>query len=204
MSEQIPERSGGGGNVFTRKIGPLPMWGWMGIALLLAVFYYLYKKNQGNNAQAQTAAPTDTTDQSLVPQFVNQTYVQETPPPAPNVTVNNQIEPEEVPPPRPPIRPRPIQPVNFPPTPANIPPAPAGTKPKVVTVTVGKFPSGVGGSPAAQEGSFGKGTAAWNSTLWGIATHYHVKGGYQTLAKLNHIKNPSLIYPGQKILVPVG
>ena len=42
----------------------------------------------------------------------------------------------------------------------------------------------------------------WNSTLWGIATHYNVPGGYQALASLNGISNPSLIHPGQQIKVP--
>jgi hypothetical protein len=45
---------------------------------------------------------------------------------------------------------------------------------------------------------------AWNSTLSGIAQHYHVKGGYQELAKLNGIHDPNLIHPGQKIKVPVS
>jgi LysM repeat protein len=46
-------------------------------------------------------------------------------------------------------------------------------------------------------------SAPWNSTLWGIASHYHVAGGYQTLAQINDIANPSLIRPGQQIKVPV-
>lgn len=45
-------------------------------------------------------------------------------------------------------------------------------------------------------------SAPWNSTLWGIASHYHVAGGYQTLAQLNGIANPALIRPGQQIQVP--
>lgn len=44
----------------------------------------------------------------------------------------------------------------------------------------------------------------WNSTLSGIADHYHVSGGYQALAKLNGIANPNDIHPGQKIKVPVS
>ena len=94
MSESAPERANRSGNVFTRKIGPLPMWGWMAIAGLLAIFYYLYKKNQANQQTAASTAAANTTgstDQSLVPQFVNQTYVNGTPPAAPNVTVNNTV-----------------------------------------------------------------------------------------------------------------
>lgn len=94
MSESAPETrsSGGGGNVFTRKLGPLPMWGWMAIALLLALFYYLYKKNQsGSSSSGATSSPSTVNtpggvDASLVPQFVNQTYVENTPPAAPAAT----------------------------------------------------------------------------------------------------------------------
>jgi LysM domain len=42
----------------------------------------------------------------------------------------------------------------------------------------------------------------WNSTLWGIATHYHVSGGYQALAQINGITDPALIRPGELIKVP--
>lgn len=44
----------------------------------------------------------------------------------------------------------------------------------------------------------------WNSTLSGIADHYHVKGGYQALAKLNGIADPSHLTVGQKIKVPTS
>jgi LysM repeat protein len=45
-------------------------------------------------------------------------------------------------------------------------------------------------------------SAPWNSTLWGIASHYDVTGGYQALAQLNGISDPSLIRAGQHIEVP--
>lgn len=106
MAEE--DGGGGGGNVFTRKIGPLPMWGWMGIALAIALaYYFLHKKN---TASTQAAAATNTpggTDSSLVPQFVNQTYTNVQPPAAPNVTVNNN-EPA-------PTSTGPVTPVNAPP-----------------------------------------------------------------------------------------
>lgn len=205
--------SGGGGNVFTRKVGPLSMWVWMLIALVLAIAYYLYKKNSTSASNSSTAnaaagnAPGGV-DSSLVPQFINQDYIQETPPSAPNITVNNTLP--TPPPPAPP-------PTTTPPPPPNPggtnkpPPQTGGTKPPpkkttttptTTTVTVGKYPTGAGGSPSASANSFGPGTAAWNSTLWGIAQHYNVKGGAAALAKLNNISNPNLIYPGQKIKVP--
>lgn len=100
MSEMQPEGGGGGGNVFTRKLGPLPMWGWMAIALLVALGYYLYKKNQSgatSTAASGTSPSTVNTpggvDASLVPQFVNQDYTNVQAPAAPNVTVNNTLPP---------------------------------------------------------------------------------------------------------------
>lgn len=90
MSESAPESGGGGGGIkgaFGRKVGPLPLWAWLGLATLLAVGYYMYAKNKAANSTASQSAGTGgsagTTDQSLVPQFVNQTYVNSSPPVAP-------------------------------------------------------------------------------------------------------------------------
>lgn len=183
----------GGSNAFTRKLGPLPVWGWMGIGLAIALVYYFWKQNKKTAATASpTSTPDQTTAASQIPQFINE--VNEATPITENISNSNSN----------------TQTVSTPPASTggstgtgggggHPPPKP---NPKYITVTVGKFPSGSGGSPSAQQNSFGPGTAAWNSTLWGIATHYNVKGGYQTLAQLNHIANPNLIYPGQKILVP--
>ena len=116
MSQMQPESTApqGGGNVFTRKIGPMPMWAWMGIALALAIVFYLYKKktsanSSSTNSSAGGANSPGGVDASLVPQFVNQVYNQETPPVAPNVTVNNTVPsqpdidtpPGQAPPPKP-------------------------------------------------------------------------------------------------------
>jgi hypothetical protein len=71
---------GGGGNVFTRKIGPMPMWAW--VAIIAAVLIgYAYWRNKQSAASSSTAATAATgTDASQVPQFVNQTYTTVTPP----------------------------------------------------------------------------------------------------------------------------
>lgn len=98
MSQMQPEvQPQSSGNVFTRKIGPLPMWAWMGIALALAIVYYLYKKHESGSSSSTSSSQNSSVntpggvDASLVPQFVNQVYNQETPPVAPNVTVNNTV-----------------------------------------------------------------------------------------------------------------
>lgn len=88
MSEQAPEtapQSGSGKNVFTRKLGALPLWAWMGIGLAVALGYYYWKQSTGSKAAASTSAASSGqaaggVDSNLVPQFVNQTYVQGSPP----------------------------------------------------------------------------------------------------------------------------
>lgn len=92
-----PQPSGGGGsNVWTRKYGPMPLWAWGGVVVLLALGYSLYKKHTAAASSQQTQSNPSVNspggvDASLVPQFVNQVYTQGQPPPAPNITVNNQI-----------------------------------------------------------------------------------------------------------------
>jgi hypothetical protein len=118
MSESSTEttRTTSGGGFFTRSIGPLPMWGWMAILLVLVVLYAYYKKSKANSASSATTTAQGAAnapggvDASLVPQFINQTYVQETPPTAPNITVNNTepAAPTRVAP-RPPTRSTPNQ-----------------------------------------------------------------------------------------------
>ena len=97
-----PQPSSGNSNVWTRKYGPMPLWAWGGVVVLLALGYSLYKKHQAAASSTQTQSNPSVNspggvDASLVPQFVNQVYTQSQPPAAPNVTVNNQI-PTETPP----------------------------------------------------------------------------------------------------------
>ena len=88
-----PRKSGGGGNPITRKIGPLPMWAWLAI-FTVVIFVYAYIKKKSSAATASTTAASTTAantpggvDASLVPQFVNQTYTQVTPPESPTINV---------------------------------------------------------------------------------------------------------------------
>ncbi len=97
MSDTAPEADApqprsSGSSPFTRKLGPLPLWAWMGLGLALGLTYYLIKKDKASAtaASSTTAAGVGTaggtTDSSLIPQFVNQTYVTGAPPSAPPVT----------------------------------------------------------------------------------------------------------------------
>jgi len=65
------------GNVFTNKIGPLPMIAWVGI-IGAVIIGWAYLKNRGSSSQA--AAGDGSTPASDVPQFVNQTYTTVTAP----------------------------------------------------------------------------------------------------------------------------
>lgn len=53
-----PSGAGASGNIFQRKIGPLPGWGWMTLAAVAAGGYLWWRNRQGANA-AQAAASTD-------------------------------------------------------------------------------------------------------------------------------------------------
>lgn len=86
MSEQAPERpaaSSRGGRamgLFTEKIGPLPMWGWLAIIITGIVGWRLYENHQSSSSGSSASTASDSTAADTVPQFVNQTYVTTTPP----------------------------------------------------------------------------------------------------------------------------
>jgi hypothetical protein len=71
-----------GGNFFSKRLGPLPVWAWMGILIVGVIMYYFWQKNQTSSSSGSgtSGTGTSTTDSSLVPQFVNQVYTQPTPP----------------------------------------------------------------------------------------------------------------------------
>lgn len=150
------------GNVFTRQVGPLPMWAWSGIALLAAILFYLWNRNRSSQNNSSVNSPGGV-DSSLVPQFVNQTFVENTPPAAPPMK-GPEKEPDDDSDDKGRLRGNPPHP------------------PKFFTVTVTK--------------------TGWESTLTGIAKHFHVPGGAAALAKLNHIPSNAHLHPGQKLKVP--
>lgn len=85
MSESAPESAPrSGGNILTRKIGPLPLWGWMAIGLVAAIGFYLMQKRNAASSSSNTSSGTSTTSSSQIPQFVNQIYTNGSPPPAHN------------------------------------------------------------------------------------------------------------------------
>ena len=79
------------GNVFTRRIGPLPMWVWLVIVAVIVVGW-AYWRNRQSAGQASSSSTATGTDASQVPQFVNQTYTTVQPP---TVTVGGPSKIEE-------------------------------------------------------------------------------------------------------------
>lgn len=78
MTEMAAESGRARGNVFTRKIGPLPMWAWLGIVGGAVVAWEFYRNQTTSSASTGSATPA-----SDVPQFVNQVYTSPGPPMAP-------------------------------------------------------------------------------------------------------------------------
>lgn len=80
MSEPTiaPARVSSGGNAFTRKLGPLPLWGWMGIGLAFGLVYYFWQKNKAGASSANTASTStesgDTEAADQVPPYIIQNY----------------------------------------------------------------------------------------------------------------------------------
>lgn len=108
------------------------MWAWAAIVLGVVFAYSMYKKQK--TATATTNSPSGVAggvnspggvDASLVPQFINQTYNQETPPAAPNVTVNNTVP--------------------SPPAATPTPPAPKPIGPATISGAPGSFTTGLAG-----------------------------------------------------------
>lgn len=64
-------------NVFTRKLGPLPMWAWVAIVSAVLIGYFYLK-----NKKAGQTTPTGT-NASQIPQFVNQVFTSVQPPGTP-------------------------------------------------------------------------------------------------------------------------
>jgi len=96
-----PRKQPSSGNAFTRKLGPLPVWAWMGIGLAIALAYYFIKQNKAGNANNAAASTADqTASAAQIPQFVNQVYTNETPPASPTTTTptNPTTPPTNVPP----------------------------------------------------------------------------------------------------------
>jgi nucleoid-associated protein YgaU len=198
MSEPTYEvHKSGGSNAFSQKLGPLPLWGWMGIGLAIALVFYFWQKNKASSGQgASTSTETGTTEPAnQVPPYIIQNYESDVNAQTVGATTTTVNPPPSIPPGTPVQPGGPI----------------AGKTPPGQPVQPGGLIKGKTPPPAKKGQDFTTVTVVpwtatntpWDSTLSGIASHYDVAGGYEALAKLNSISNPNLIYPGQKIRVPI-
>jgi LysM repeat protein len=96
MSETAPEApAGGGGGIggtLTRKVGPLPVWGWLAVLTVLAVGYWLIKGKGSAAAPSSAGTDTGTTPAGDVPDYVSQTTVNVTNPAEPSQPSTIQTE----------------------------------------------------------------------------------------------------------------
>lgn len=162
MSETTPESPARrGGNVFTNRIGPLPMWAWLAIVLGILIVWRIYAGKASASSQAATAT-TPGTPADQVPQFVNQTYTTVTAPSATPATSTTATPSPSTP--TPPGQPGPTTPM--PPTPTTPHPAP---RPQV-------GPGSVTGLRATGAGATNVGLA-WNPVSG--AQKYQVRVTYQ-------------------------
>ncbi len=175
--------------MLTRKLGPLPMWAWMGMVLLVVLGYSLWHKDKTD--AASSSAATTVPDQT--PPVVFQSYVYDTDYQTSGGVSTPPVAGRPVPPAGPPIG-RPPAPVPPQPRPTGGPPSPVPA-PRGQWVTVSKY---VGPNPV------------WSSTLWGIAQHLlgngsrwsEIWGAPQNAALKSRRKDPRHIQPGDRVWVP--
>lgn len=168
-----------GGSFLTRKaFGGMPNWAWM-VGMLALGYFVMQRKGKSSAAPSSAPGGQNPTGASPYVFFLPQgAYV--TPNPGGTVTTTDGTTTGDQ-----------GQGTGNSGSNSGAPPGTGGPSPKARyrTVTVGTWNST---------------KAPWNSTLWGIADHYKVSGGYQRLAKINNIAHPDLVYPGQKIKVPIS
>lgn len=73
MAISDPQQATGGGSLLTRKLGPLPTWGWLAIVTVVFAAFYLYQKHkQSQNAQNSSTGTSPTMGEAFVPDIVIQ------------------------------------------------------------------------------------------------------------------------------------
>lgn len=185
---------GGGGGGMGRKIGPLPAWGWAVLLGGLGGIIYFLRRSQASASQSDSGNGAGTSDDAeepttIVPvnQGLSEQQAQDI---LDAIKALQGDESEEKPPPTTTLPAPNPKPGPQPKDPTHKVPTPPKPKPKPKTITVVKW------HPSPH--------TPWNSTLWGIAQHEHVKGGWQALQRLNHLKGDpkKALKPGMKIKLP--
>jgi len=187
---------GGGGPFYTKKVGPMPVWAWMAIAVGALLAVSTWQKNKAASTAEETAAvSTATVPDDLRPMY---TFVDaDTTLVSQNTTVAGRTRLPSKPPPTP-------TPTTTTPTPTPTTTTPTTTTPTTTTtepagrwVTIVKWTSG------QKEGT--------PSTLWGVAKMVYGDGKFWNIIwnapqnaalKAKRKNNERLIQPGDKVWVP--
>lgn len=129
MSESAPE-GGRHENLFTHKIGPLPMWSWVAIAGGgFLVWRYFSSSGSASTSTSTTPVTTPSTPADQVPQFVNQFYLSGVAPTSTNASASVSTSGTSTP-----VTPPPTNPTNPPGTPRQ------PTSPVTANQQVNQFP----------------------------------------------------------------
>lgn len=162
-----------------------------GIFVLAIVAYLVYKSNISNSTTG-AASQTNTNPNY----YIIDTGSTPTPSPTPGPIAPptrplppgpiGPLPPEPVAPPTHPLPPGPLPAPPTPPPPLPTPPPPPPPPPPAPQriQIVGHWPN-------------------WDGSLWGISQHWYGNGSeYMRIAAANNISNPSLIFPGQRLVIP--
>lgn len=193
MAEREPEHGGGGG--MSKKFGPLPVWAW---AVLFGgaagLVWFLRTKSNGpakadfgaSDGGGESEGGAEPTNIVPVNQGLGAEQAQAILDAIKELQGDMSEEEEEEKPPEKTTLPAPLP---------GKPPKPPAPKPKPKP----KPP------PKARRSVITKKWTRlhtpWQSTLWGIANHYKIKGGWQHLQKINHMHGDpkTHLQPGMKI-----
>jgi len=194
--EEQPAEGGGGPGIMESlqaKVGPLPLYAWLGIVTAAALIYVLWYRGKSGapTAEDQGIERTSSIPSEDVPQFVIQNQL---PPISPAITlppVNVDVD------------------VHSPTAPAN-----AGTT--TTPSPIDKKNIAKGAKPAkkykaVRVAKYTTKNPPWNSTISGIASHYGIKN-WMTLwndpknaaLRKSRKNTPKLIQPGDIVYVPVS
>lgn len=197
MTTPTPPDSGTG-SVFARKVGPLPVWAWVGLVLAAALGWQYWRRSRSGTAASTSATSSATPNASQTPPVVWQNYIT-----VPSAPIGETLEP--IPPSGGRTEPPPVPPH---------PPLPGGPGRRPPPVTGGGTPTPVPRPrPGGQWVTVSKWSATnppWSSTLWGIAQQLLGNGGRwsdiwarpENAGLVSRRKDPKLIQPGDKVFVP--
>ncbi len=97
------------GNILTRKVGPLPTWGWLAIVTGGGIAYYLYS-GSGSSSALSSGTSTTSAPNAVYPINITNQIPTQAPPPVPNPKPKGPVPgpkpPIGFPPYRPPHPPR--------------------------------------------------------------------------------------------------